>query len=216
MQREPLQYVPMSMGKRLLWARESAGYSNAVKAAKALGMPYGTYSGHENSGRGIPRDKILIYAQKFKVSAEWLLTGIGSPTRQTCPIVGIAGAGPDGSVLFSEVQGELGDAPMPPGGNERTVAVEVRGDSMRGIANSGWLVYYDERRDPPTEDLLGGLCVVGLKNGHVLVKFLIRGRGKGLFDLESVGAPTLRDEPVDWAAAVIAIVPRQHARRAGR
>lgn len=202
------------MNERLRWARERAKFRTAADAARALGIPYGTYSGHENSGRGIPRDRVAFYARKYKVPVQWLLNGEGSPDGSTVPIVGIAGASPDGSVLYSEGQGELGDAPMVPGGSERTVAVEVRGDSMRGIADDGWLVYYDNRRDPPTDDLAGEVCVLGLADGRVLIKKMIRGRKKHHFDLESTGGqPTIYDARVEWAAPVIAIVPRRQAQR---
>ena len=105
---------------------------------------------------------------------------------------------------------------MTAGISPESVAVEVRGDSMRGIAEDGWLVYYDNRRDPPTDDLIGEICVVGLTNGEVLIKKLIRGRKKNHFDLESAAAPTMHDVKVEWAAPVISIVPRRSARRAER
>lgn len=203
----------MEIHERLQKARAARGFANATEASKALKIPYGTYSGHENGLRGIPRDRVIDYAKKFRVSAEWLLTGIGKMEADTVPIVGKAGAGPEGTVIFSEAQGEQGEAPMPPGGTDDTVALEVNGDSMRGIAEDGWLVYYENRRNPPTEDLLGELCIVGLADGRVMVKYLIRGRGRNLYDLESVTAPTLRDTRVEWAALVTAIIPRRQARR---
>lgn len=203
----------MDIHERLRKARKQAGHASAADAARALKIPYGTYSGHENSGRGIPRDQIVLYAKRFKVRGDWLLTGEGRPDIDLVQIVGIAGAGPHGEVDFSVGQGELGQAPMPPGGNESTVAVEVRGDSMRGVAEDGWLVYYDDRREPPTEGLLGELCVVGIIDGSVLIKTLARGSRKNLYNLESVTAPIMRDVRVGWAALVTAIIPRRQARR---
>jgi hypothetical protein len=135
------------------------------------------------------------------------------PPVRTVPVVGLAGAAADGAVMYAEGDGWLGEVSMPPGGSDKTVALEVRGSSMRGIAEDGWFVYYDERRDPPTEDLLGQICVVGLADGRILVKKLIRGRRKRHFDLESAAAPTLYDQRVDWAAEVKAIVPRSVALR---
>jgi phage repressor protein C with HTH and peptisase S24 domain len=203
----------MDIHERLRQARAARGFKSAADAAKKLKIPYGTYSGHENGFRGIPRDKVAEYSKKLRVSDDWLLTGEGTPHAQTAPIVGLAGAGPEGTVIFSDAQGDLGEAPMPPGGNESTAALEVRGDSMRGIADDGWLVYFDDRRNPPTEDLLGELCIVGLVDGRVMIKYLIRGRRKNSYDLESVAAPTLRDVKVEWAALVTAIIPRRQARR---
>lgn len=203
----------MEIHERLRHARELRGFPSAAEAARAIGVPYGTYSGHENGSRGITRENVTEYAKKFRVSPHWMLTGDGTPRPQTVPIVGLAGANPDGSILYNEAQGEIGDAPMVPGGDERTVAVEVRGSSMRGIAEDGWLIYYNDRRDPPTDDLIGELCVVGLDSGEVLVKTLRRGTRKKLFNLESVTAAMREDVRVLWAAPVIAMVPRRQAQR---
>ncbi len=131
----------------------------------------------------------------------------------TTRVVGQAGATPDGAVMYASGQGDYGEAVMPPGATKDTVAVEIVGDSMRGVAPDGWLVYYDEVRDPPTPDMLGELCVVGLADERVLIKYLHNGRGPGLFDLESVSAPIMRDIPVLWAAMVTALIP---GRAAGR
>jgi hypothetical protein len=129
------------------------------------------------------------------------------------PIIGLAGAGADGSIVFSESEGAFGEAPVPPGGNENTRAVEVRGESMRGVAEDGWLVYYDDRRDPPDGSMIGELCVVSLSDGRTLIKYLYPGSEPGLFNLESTTEATIRNVGVDWAAVVTAIIPRPAARR---
>lgn len=161
--------------------------------AKALGI---SPSGVTDLLQG----KRRLRADEVDLVAEYLGLNDG------VPIIGIAGADPEGAVRFEEAP--LGEAPGIPNGTPTTVALEVRGHSMRGIAENNWLVYYDDRRDPPTEDLLGRLCVVGLADGRVLVKTLLHGRKKKHFDLESYAAPTLRDARVEWAAVVTAIVPR--------
>lgn len=203
----------MEIHERLQWARERRNFASAAEAAQKLRIPYGTYSGHENGLRGIPRKRAVEYARAFRVSLDWLLTGEGSPEPRTVPIVGLAGAGPDSSILFSEAQGEIGEAPMPVNGTETTVALEVRGDSMRGIADDGALIYYDDRRDPPTADMLGQICVVGLEDGRVLVKYLSPGRKRHSFTLTSVAAPDMMDVRVAWAALVTAIIPPRAAQQ---
>lgn len=97
---------------------------------------------------------------------------------------------------------------MPRGGTEETVAVEVRGGSLGG-AFDGWLIYYDERREPPTDDLLGMLCVIGLSSGQVVVKQLMRGRIPNHFDLFSGSGAEMpmTDQAVAWAARVTGIMP---------
>ena len=64
---------------------------------------------------------------------------------------------------------------------------------MRGIAEDGWLVYYDDRRDPPDSSMIGELCVVGLSDGRTLIKYLYPGTETGLFNLESTTEATLRN-----------------------
>lgn len=117
-------------------------------------------------------------------------------------IVGYVGAG--GNVEFQSGQGPFGEAEMPPRGrvSPSIVAVKVRGDSMSGMLEDGWMVYYENRRDPPDETLYKKLCVVGLPDGRALVKTLLPGRKPGHYDLHSANAPVLLDQPVEWAARV--------------
>ncbi|TIO62972.1 helix-turn-helix transcriptional regulator [Mesorhizobium sp.] len=58
-------------------ARKQAGFETAAQAAEAVGVPYGTYSGHENGSSGFRADKGELYARKFKVRFEWLMRGTG-------------------------------------------------------------------------------------------------------------------------------------------
>ncbi len=124
----------------------------------------------------------------------------------TVPIIGYVGAG--GSIAFAEGQGPFGEAEMPPNGSPSLVAVTVQGDSMSGLLEDGWTVYYDNRREPPDESLFSKLCIVGLQDGRVLVKKLYPGRKPDHFDLHSTNAPALLDIPLDWAAKITWIAPR--------
>lgn len=67
----------MEMHERLQKARLHAGFETATEAAEALGIPYGTYAGHENGSSGFRADKGEIYARRFKVRFEWLMRGTG-------------------------------------------------------------------------------------------------------------------------------------------
>lgn len=123
------------------------------------------------------------------------------------PIVGYVGAG--GAISFEGGQGPFGEADMPPKeGKPTLVAVIVQGDSMSGTLEDGWTVYYDNRRDPPDETLHGKLCIVGLADERVLIKKLYPGRKRYHYDLHSVNAPVLLDQPVTWAARITWIAPK--------
>lgn len=144
-------------------------------------------------------DRILDEARRLGLP----LPGLGENSySNNVPVVGHVGAG--GEVLFDLGQGPFGTMEAPPeGGGPDTVAVVVRGESMTGILDDGWAVYYNRRHDRPTPDMLGKLCVVGLEDGRVLVKRLLKGRVSGGYDLYSVAAAPLLDQVVTWAAKVI-------------
>lgn len=152
--------------------------------------------------QGPHADMIKAEAQRLKV-----INHKSYPTRTSVPVVGYVGAG--GTISFGDGQGPYGEAEMPPkDGSPSMVAVIVQGDSMSGTLEDGWTVYYDNRRDPPDETLHARLCIIGLKDGRVLIKKLYPGRKRGHYDLHSVNAPVLLDQPVDWAARITWIAPK--------
>lgn len=128
-------------------------------------------------------------------------------SQRTAQLIGFVGAGATVN-LFGNGQGPFDEVPMPEGGTDKTVAVEVRGDSMHPIAEDRWLVYYSDRHDPPHDGLYGALCVVGLVDDRVLIKKLLPGRKPGFYDLYSPNAAPLLDQAVTWAAEVEWIKPR--------
>ena len=98
-----------------------------------------------------------------------LPAGYNEEEGRTVTVVGIAAAGSD-TISYAEGQGHLDEVPAPHGSNEHTVAVEVRGGSL-GPVFEGWLAFYDDRRDPPTDDLMGHMCIVGLASGQVVIRY---------------------------------------------
>ena len=88
-----------------------------------------------------------------------------------------------------------------------TVAVQIRGHSL-GALFDNWLVFYDDMRDPPGDDMVGRMCVCGLADGRVLVKALKRSQIHGLWTLLSNTEPPIYDVPLDWAALVREMRPR--------
>lgn len=178
---------------------------NQSEAAKILGRTQSTISRWINKKQVPEIDshrRILHEARELGImSADVPLDGT------LVPIVGFVQAGGE-AIIHAEGQGPFGEAGMPPkNATEYTVAVVVRGDSMPGVAQDGWHIYYDTRRDPPTTDMLGKLCVIGLSDGRILVKQLLKGSKEGLYHLISSQGSAIVDQKVAWAARVSWIEP---------
>jgi transcriptional regulator with XRE-family HTH domain len=195
--------------QRLRWARQQHGqYVTPTDAARAFGWKTSTYLGHENGDRNPSRAAAKRYARAYRVRWEWLLDKEGSPTiaRSSAKIIGEIGPGAKVHLYDDSKSLELSETP--PGTVASTSALEVLGGSMRGIADSGWLVFFDDDRRPPGAELIGKLCILELKSGDILVRTLQPGRKRARYDLESTTEPTLRDQQVIWAARITWIKPR--------
>ena len=202
---------------RLRQARIARGFETAAAAADAFGWNRNTYGSNENGNAPFSYRRAKDYAAAFGVRPEWLYDATGSmlPAAEAgfVPIIGRVGANPDGLVLFAQGQ-EPGDlAPIPPGGTDKAVALLVVGHSMRGIADDGALIYFEDQRTAVTPDMLGHVVVVEVDTDEVLVKRLLRGSRAGLYDLESIVGPTRQDARLRWAAHITAIIPPFQARR---
>lgn len=122
-------------------------------------------------------------------------------------VVGYVGAGAQAH-FYAVSQGALDEVTPPSVSADRTVAVEVRGDSL-GVSLNRSLVFYDDFRPSVTDDLLGRLCVIGLSDERVLIKTLARSRsGVGYDLLANNPADEIRSAQIAWAAPVKLIAPR--------
>lgn len=193
-------------GDRLKLARERAGFETARAGAERVGVPYDTYAQHENGTRGVPKNRVEVYARAFGVEPQWILYGRGPANggRKTVPLVGYVGAG---AVAHYYEPADLGEVDAPDNATENTVAAEIRGTSLGPLFES-WLVYYDEVRTPVTPDLIGRMCVVGLPDGRVLVKLLRKSSARGRYHLLSNNEEPILDQEVVWAARVKSMTPR--------
>jgi len=204
---------------RLRQARLAAGFETAAAAAETHGWNRNTYASNENGNAPYSWRRAREYAAAFGVQPGWLYdaqsppSGGGAGSSPQAAVIGRVGADPGGEVLLAGGQAPPEFVPLPPGGTERAVALRVTGHSMRGLADDGALIYFEDQRTPPSPDMLGQVVVVELDTGEVLVKRLLRGASPGRYDLESVAGPTRRDARLRWAAHITAIVPPWQARR---
>lgn len=193
----------MTIGKRIQQARQQRGVSQTALAS-GIGVAQTTVSSWERDRTEPGRDEVERVAIFLGMKPSEL-EGVGSEARMV-PIVGYVGAGAIAN-LFAEGQGPFDEVEAPPGSHPKTVANEIRGDSLGPFFNE-WLLFYDDVRTPVTQDLFGELCVVGLSDGRVLVKKLQAGVAPGLFTLLSQYEAPILDVEVEWAAKVKGMQPR--------
>jgi transcriptional regulator with XRE-family HTH domain len=199
------QVPPMKIGDRIARARQAKGLSQKALAA-AVGTAQTTISSWERNRTEPTRSDVERVALALHMKPSELEVADQSADHRQVPVVGYVSAGST-AVLYSEGQGNLDYVSAPDDAGPKTVAAEIRGDSMGPVLDN-WLVFYDDVRSPVTPDMHNQLCVVGLSDGRVLVKRL-RPAANGLFHLDSnSNEPTLTDQVVEWAAAVTNMRPR--------
>jgi phage repressor protein C with HTH and peptisase S24 domain len=177
---------------------------NQEELAKKLGVSQPQISRWLNGAE--PRQSsivaILTLAQKHGLIQSTF--GIEHTGREGTDVVGYVGAG--GQISFSDGQGPFEQVPSPPNSSPTMVAVRVQGDSMYPMIGDGGLAYYDSH-ETGEEIAAGKPYVVGLADGRVLIKQLVHGRRSGCYDLYSINAEPILDQPVTWFARVRFIVP---------
>lgn len=186
--------------KRLEMARIKRGFSTAKDAARFFGWVYETYIQHEQGIRGIGRQS-RKYADAFRVSEGWLLTGEGAEFTgpRMIPLAGYVGAG--AQVIPIDDGGALDEVPSPWAElGPEAVAVKVKGDSMVPAYYDGDLLFYDEKH-ADFRHLLGRECVVALRDGRRYVKELRRTH-TGQWYLHSHNSEPIVGVVIEWAAKV--------------
>src|SRR6185437_8857811 len=170
------------------WIREGLKEKRKTRSglAKALGRSPSAVTDLLNGSRRLRAEEIAIVAEYLGVDPPRLVGG-GRPRHPTgrVPLVGYVGAAASAS----------------------TVAVQIRGHSL-GALFDNWLVFYDDMRDPPGDDMIGRMCVCGLADGRVLIKALKRSQVPGMWTLLSNTEPPIYDVVLDWAALVREMRPR--------
>lgn len=185
----------------------------AVKAGLGRDFINDIINGKKTSIRG---NKLEAVAAVLETTVAYLLGETDDPlggARQEVPVIGYAGADNDGSLIYGDGDPVHEFAPIPPGGTSASVAIHLKGNSMRGIADDGAIIYFEYQQNPPAADMIGYPCIVELVDGRVLFKRLLRGSEPGLFDLESTAGEMIRDVRIRWAAEPTAIIPPRQARR---
>lgn len=87
-----------------------------------------------------------------------------------------------------------------------SIAYQVLGNSMLPKFDNGDIVIVDrDGQDPAT--IIGMKAIVQIEGDGLYLRRINEGARPGLYDLESMSAPTMRNQRIEWASKVIAIVP---------
>lgn len=199
-------------GERLREARKAANLSVDQVAERARRSASGIRA-IENGQNGLRPDAAEVLAPILGVTSAWLLTGTSERHAPMVPIIGTVGADAEGTVIQTTGQASGDTVPPPPGGTKDSVALEVRGYSMRGVADDGSIIYFDNQEAQPTADMIGYPCVVETRDGRVLIKRLLLGSRKGVYNLESINGPTMEDVELVWAAEIKHVTMPREAQR---
>ena len=200
---------PLQFGMSSEWtqkALEFAGISQS-EAARRLSADFGISVDRAAVNKIVKGKRELAAAEMLALSK---ITGFPVPEdddarARTVQIVGLVSAGSD-MVSFADGQGPFGEIEAPANATPSTVAVEIRGDSL-GPTFNGWILFYNDRREPVSSDLLGKFCVVGLADGRVVAKNITAGQLPGHYNLIANVGPPIYDAEVEWAARVINMAP---------
>ncbi len=183
-----------------IWVRENG--PRVPDIAEKAGVPittlYSYLGGKTQSLKGTTQETI---ANAYGMTVEEVFGG----KSRLVPVVGFVGAG-DAAHYYEAAQGPFDYVDAPEDATFDTVAGEVKGQSI-GRLFDGWLIFWNEVHSPVTTDQHGQLCVVGLPDGRVLVKWLQPARD-GRFHLLSQTEDPIFDQEVAWAAKVVNMRPR--------
>ena len=171
-----------------------------TRLAEILGIPQSRVS-------EMRRGKRLLKSTELQSIADYIDEPVpdgvvtGSAALGTVPLVGFVGAGAQIFAIDDHAKGGgLEEVERPEGASSSTVAVRVRGDSMRPAYKNGDLLYYDAQSIGDLDHLIGSDCIAYLSDGRTLVKE-IRKNSSGYW-LHSHNADPLIDIDIEWAAKV--------------
>lgn len=137
---------------------------------------------------------------------EKILPVINSSVENTHKVrlVGYVGAGAEVTFFPDEQYLDEVDPPIAMANGAKYKALRVKGDSQEPLLPEGSLLFFldEDIREHPCSKLLGALCVVKIKDGPLLLKFLRRGYTEGKFNLQSTNARLMEDQELEWCVEV--------------
>jgi transcriptional regulator with XRE-family HTH domain len=191
------------------WIRKALLETGKTRSglARALGRSPSAITDLLNGARRLKAEEIPLVVDYLGVDPPRFLTGGRAPSQSaSVPLVGFVGAGAQAH-FYADGRGPFDEVAAPDAGGPRTVAVQVQGHGL-GALFDNWLIFYDDIRRPPGDELIGRMCVCGLSDGRILIKGIKRSVLRNLWTLVSNLEPPIYDVALDWAAQVREMRPR--------
>lgn len=195
------------MGNRLKTLRNDRRWTQQ-EAADAMGISRGQYIKLERDERRLNTTYIALAAKAFGVSESQVI----AKTSTVIPVVGLISAGGTIETAWEQQSEPLHEIEIPFPLGEDVIGLVVNGDSMWPKYDPGDVIVVS-RSGESIEGLVGWEAAVRTADGNRYFKRLICGARKGLFDLESYNAPTIRGVEIEWAAGRIATIPASRWKR---
>lgn len=183
---------------RIAEIRKQSGMK-ASELAEALDISQPYLSQIENGKRRPSAALLQDIATILNVPVSLLYTD-----ERPVAVAGRVGAGAQVELVDAYVKGDgLYHVACPHDLSEdRVVAVEVQGDSMSPIIQSGDILFFSRHFLGVDENAINRVSICETQDGRALVKYLRPGRDPGTFDLHSANNSnqTEYSVPLKWAA----------------
>ena len=204
--------VDMEKHDRLKHARLQAGFKTASEAAKALGVPYGTYAGHENGNRLIDESTLKFYAHELKTDLIWLAFGSLIKGNSRVSVQGHVGEGGRVKTLLGSAStNELIDFPffLPSG----VYAAVIVGDYLRPRYNDGDVITFHGDSPFKKDDLIGEELLVNIGDGCWHLRELQKGSRQGRYNLHSPFGDMMENAKPIWFGLIFGVFRRKEIER---
>lgn len=204
---------------RLKQARRTAGFHTAGEAAEALGVEYPTYAAHENGSRKFDLETAALYARRYRVSLDWLISGRGEGPEMivTVRVMGYLGAGAEVEPDYEQVPEDgLEKVEVPFALPDDLIAFKVRGDSMLPQYKPETIIIVYNEQQRALDTFFGEEAAVRTTDGRRFIKTIMKGYRPGHVTLTSWNASPIENVHLEWIGEIFGTVQPRAVRKVAR
>jgi len=187
--------------QRLKQARINCGFKTAAFAAERLGIPYGTYSGHENGSRGIKEHELKKYAKVFKVDLEWL--AFGKKFRYQSKAIVVGNVHGPGEVMTTTSVPYIIEIFPPFAIEDNTQALVVKTDYYEPFLSKGDILLIGEKQN--INHLINILVTINAQGTYCVGKILTENKGKRI-TFQNIIGKVFKDLEINYCAPILSII----------